>query len=37
MTTAEARGARPATGYWIGLGVVLALLAAAPLVLPPFW
>ncbi len=37
MTTAELRDARPATGYWIGFGVVLALLAVAPLVLPPFW
>jgi branched-chain amino acid transport system permease protein len=38
MTTAAA--ARPVaspTGYWIGFAVVLALLAAAPLVLPPFW
>jgi len=25
------------TGYWIGFTVVLAALAAAPLVLPPFW
>ena len=25
------------TGYWIGFAVVLAALAAAPLVLPPFW
>jgi branched-chain amino acid transport system permease protein len=33
----EARATRPATGYWIGFGVVLALLAVAPLVLPPFW
>src|SRR6266705_1077163 len=24
-------------GYWIGFGVVLALLAVAPLVLPEFW
>jgi branched-chain amino acid transport system permease protein len=37
MTTTERRDARPATGYWIGFGVVLALLAVAPLVLPPFW
>ena len=37
MTTVETRAARPATGYWIGFGVVLAVLAAAPLVLPPFW
>jgi branched-chain amino acid transport system permease protein len=37
MTTTELRDARPATGYWIGFGVVLALLAVAPLVLPPFW
>ena len=29
--------ARPAGRYWIGFGVVVALLAAAPLVLPPFW
>ena len=26
-----------AAGYWIGFGVVLALLAVAPLVLPEFW
>lgn len=25
------------TGFWIGFGVVVAALAAAPLVLPPFW
>jgi branched-chain amino acid transport system permease protein len=37
MTTAEGRAARTATGFWIGFTVVLALLAAAPLVLPPFW
>ncbi len=37
MTTAGARTTRPATGYWTGFGVVLALLAVAPLVLPPFW
>ena len=37
MTTAGARTTRPATGYWTGCGVVLALLAVAPLVLPPFW
>jgi branched-chain amino acid transport system permease protein len=37
MTTVELRDARPATGYWIGFGIVLALLAVAPLVLPPFW
>ena len=29
--------ARPATGYWTGFVIVLALLAAAPLVLPEFW
>ena len=29
--------AAPATGYWVGFAVVVALLAAAPLVLPPFW
>jgi branched-chain amino acid transport system permease protein len=28
---------RSARGYWIGFAVVLALLAAAPLVLPEFW
>ncbi|RPH81316.1 MAG: branched-chain amino acid ABC transporter permease, partial [Candidatus Rokuibacteriota bacterium] len=28
---------RPATGYWIGFATVLAALAVAPLVLPPFW
>ena len=37
MTTAEVRAGRPATGYWIGFGAVLAALAVAPLVLPPFW
>jgi branched-chain amino acid transport system permease protein len=37
MTTADLRGARAATQYWIGFGVVLALLAVAPFVLPPFW
>jgi branched-chain amino acid transport system permease protein len=37
MTTAEPRHPRPATGFWIGFGIVLALLAVAPLVLPPFW
>jgi branched-chain amino acid transport system permease protein len=37
MTAAEASAPRRATGYWIGFGVVVALLAAAPLVLPPFW
>ena len=37
MTAAMARSARPATGYWVGFGVVLTLLAVAPLVLPPFW
>ena len=25
------------TGYWVGFGVVLALLSVAPLVLPEFW
>ncbi|MBI2013977.1 MAG: branched-chain amino acid ABC transporter permease [Candidatus Rokubacteria bacterium] len=29
--------ARGATGYWVGFGVVLALLTVAPLVLPEFW
>jgi len=29
--------ARPATGYWTGVIIILALLAAAPLVLPEFW
>jgi branched-chain amino acid transport system permease protein len=33
----EARATRPATGYWVSFVVVLALLAVAPLVLPPFW
>jgi branched-chain amino acid transport system permease protein len=28
---------RPSTGYWIGFGVVVGLLALAPLVLPVFW
>ena len=29
--------ARSATGYWTGFVIILALLAAAPLVLPEFW
>ena len=29
--------ARPVAGYWTGFAVVLALLVAAPLVLPEFW
>ena len=29
--------ARPTTGYWTGFVIILALLAAAPLVLPEFW
>ena len=37
LTMVAPRAARPATGYWIGFAVVVALLAAAPLVLPPFW
>ena len=38
MTTAPAARPTPsAVGYRIGLTVVLALLALAPLVLPPFW
>jgi branched-chain amino acid transport system permease protein len=37
MTTPAVRAARPATGYWIGFAIVLALLILAPLVLPPFW
>src|SRR3979490_2923063 len=28
---------RPHKTYWIGFGIVLALLAVAPLVLPEFW
>lgn len=28
---------RHTTTFWIGFGVILALLAVAPLVLPPFW
>ena len=28
---------RPATGYWTGFVIILALLIAAPLVLPEFW
>ena len=28
---------RSSSGYWIGFGIVLALLIAAPLVLPEFW
>ncbi len=31
------RPAASARGFWIGFAVVVALLAAAPLVLPPFW
>jgi len=27
----------PAAAFWIGFGVILALLVVAPLVLPPFW
>jgi branched-chain amino acid transport system permease protein len=27
----------PGTGYWLGFAIVLAVLAAAPLVLPEFW
>jgi branched-chain amino acid transport system permease protein len=27
----------PLTGYWVGFGIVVALLALAPLVLPEFW
>jgi branched-chain amino acid transport system permease protein len=29
--------ARSAAGYWVGFGVVLAVLIVAPLVLPEFW
>ncbi len=29
--------ARSSTAYWIGFGIVLALLVVAPLVLPEFW
>ncbi|HXH83612.1 MAG TPA: branched-chain amino acid ABC transporter permease [Candidatus Tectomicrobia bacterium] len=29
--------ARPSTGFWIGFAVAVAVLAAAPLVLPDFW
>jgi branched-chain amino acid transport system permease protein len=29
--------AAPARGHWIGLGIVVALLVLAPLVLPEFW
>jgi branched-chain amino acid transport system permease protein len=28
---------RPLAGYWVGFGVVVGLLALAPLVLPEFW
>jgi len=28
---------RATAGHWVGFGVVVALLAVAPLVLPPFW
>jgi branched-chain amino acid transport system permease protein len=28
---------RPSAGFWIGFVVVVAVLAAAPLALPPFW
>ena len=27
----------PSPSYWIGFGIVVALLAVAPLVLPEFW
>jgi len=38
MTAApDARPAPRAVGYWIAFTVVLALLALAPFVLPPFW
>ena len=37
MTATEPAATRRATGYWIGFAVVVALLGAAPLVLPPFW
>ena len=38
MTTVPAaRSAPPSAGYWAGFAIVLVLLVAAPLVLPPFW
>jgi branched-chain amino acid transport system permease protein len=37
MTATGMRVGRGTTDYWIGFGVVLALLIGAPFVLPPFW
>lgn len=38
MTTVPAaRSGPPSAGYWAGFAIVLVLLVAAPLVLPPFW
>jgi branched-chain amino acid transport system permease protein len=36
-TVPAARSAPPSAGYWAGFAIVLVLLVAAPLVLPPFW
>jgi branched-chain amino acid transport system permease protein len=33
----RARGGGPSVGYWTGFAIVVAALAAAPLVLPEFW
>jgi branched-chain amino acid transport system permease protein len=39
MTTTDTTPLRPrsATSFWIGFAIVVGLLVAAPLVLPPFW
>jgi branched-chain amino acid transport system permease protein len=37
MNTGAIRSDRGTTGYWIGFAAVLTVLAAAPLILPPFW
>ena len=34
-TRAQATG--PSAGYWTGFGIVVALLALTPFVLPEFW
>jgi branched-chain amino acid transport system permease protein len=33
----RARATRPSAGYWTGFAIVVAILAAAPFVLPEFW
>ncbi len=33
----RARASKPSAGYWIGFTIVVAVLAAAPFVLPEFW